>query len=210
MIDDVATSLWIFQLIPLSASYMRQWTGPSMVQVMACRLFGTKLPEPILIYCQFQFYPWEQVSVKFKSEFHHGLLSYRQRPKVDNKIFVQTRPLRDWHNRWLVQFCNDLCLYRPQLLAWCHVLCISSLENQWSGVLFVVVRRGFMHRLSIDTFRKLAMWLTSSWNQINKSTYRVEYQDNCNHSIAYAWARQLSRVQTQLISCFQPHMPHMH
>ena len=104
MIDDVATSLWIFQLIPLSASYMRQWTGPSMVQVMVCRLFGAKLPEPMLIYCQFQFYPWEQVSVKFKSEFHHGLLSYRQRPKVDNKIFVQTRPLRDWHNRWLVQF----------------------------------------------------------------------------------------------------------
>ena len=35
---------------------MRQWIGSSLVQVMACRLFGAKpLPEPIL----------EQVSVNF-------------------------------------------------------------------------------------------------------------------------------------------------
>ena len=31
---------------PPSAAYMRQWTGPSSVQAMACRLFGAKpLPE---------------------------------------------------------------------------------------------------------------------------------------------------------------------
>ena len=49
---------------PPSAIYMRQWTGPSLVQVMACRLFGAKpLPEPMLVYCPLD--PWEQVSVKF-------------------------------------------------------------------------------------------------------------------------------------------------
>ena len=37
---------------------------------MACRLFGAKpLPEPMLAYCQLD--PWEQVSVKFESEFHN-------------------------------------------------------------------------------------------------------------------------------------------
>ena len=49
---------------------MRQWIGSSLVQVMACRLFGAKpLPEPMLVYCQLD--SWEQVSVKFESEFYH-------------------------------------------------------------------------------------------------------------------------------------------
>ena len=34
-------------------AYTRQWTGSALVQVMACRLLGTKpLPEPMLAYCQ--------------------------------------------------------------------------------------------------------------------------------------------------------------
>ena len=53
---------------PPSAAYTRRWTGSSLVQVMACRLFGAKpLPEPMLVYCQLD--SWKQVSVKFESEF---------------------------------------------------------------------------------------------------------------------------------------------
>ena len=34
-------------------AYMCQWDGPSLVQVMACHLYGAKpLPEPMLIHCQ--------------------------------------------------------------------------------------------------------------------------------------------------------------
>ena len=55
---------------PPSAAYMRQWIGPSLVQVLACRLFGAKpLPEPMLAYWQLD--SWEQISVKFESEFYH-------------------------------------------------------------------------------------------------------------------------------------------
>ena len=56
---------------PPSAAYMCHCTGSALVQViMACRLPGTKpLPEPVLAYCQFD--SWEQISVKFKSEFYH-------------------------------------------------------------------------------------------------------------------------------------------
>ena len=55
---------------PPSAAYMRQWTGSTMVQVRACRMFGTKpLPKPMLICCQLDF--WEQISVKSESEFYH-------------------------------------------------------------------------------------------------------------------------------------------
>ena len=55
---------------PPSATYMCQWTGPSLAHVMACRLFGaTPLPEPRLTYCQLD--SWEQISVKFESELYH-------------------------------------------------------------------------------------------------------------------------------------------
>ena len=38
---------------PPSAAYMRQWIGPALVQIMACRLFGDKpLSKPTLGYCQ--------------------------------------------------------------------------------------------------------------------------------------------------------------
>ena len=55
---------------PPSAAYMRQWTGSTLVQVMACRLLGAKpLPEPMLTYCQLD--SWVQISVKFESKFYH-------------------------------------------------------------------------------------------------------------------------------------------
>ena len=42
-----------FNSSPPSAAYMGQWIGSALVQIMVCRLFGTKpLPEPMLGYCQ--------------------------------------------------------------------------------------------------------------------------------------------------------------
>ena len=47
-----------------SAAYMRKQPMISLVQIMACRLFGAKpLSEPMLDYCQLE--PWEQTSVQF-------------------------------------------------------------------------------------------------------------------------------------------------
>ena len=55
---------------PLSAAYMRRWTGSGLVQIMACRLDGTKpLPEPMLTYCQLE--PKEHLSVKFYLKFKY-------------------------------------------------------------------------------------------------------------------------------------------
>ena len=53
-----------------SAAYMREWTWSSLVQVMACFLFGTKpLPEPMPAYCYLD--SWKQISVKFEFAFCH-------------------------------------------------------------------------------------------------------------------------------------------
>ena len=46
------TLLRTFNTLRPSDAYMRRWTGSSLVQIMACRLFGTKpLSEPMLEYC---------------------------------------------------------------------------------------------------------------------------------------------------------------
>ena len=60
---------WVNSSSP-NAAYMRQWIGSSLVQVMACHLFGAKLlREPVLAY--WQLHSWRQISVKFESEFYH-------------------------------------------------------------------------------------------------------------------------------------------
>ena len=54
---------------PPSAAYMRQWIRSALVQIMACRLFGTKpLFKPVLGYYQFD--PKEKTSVKFESKYN--------------------------------------------------------------------------------------------------------------------------------------------
>ena len=63
-------SLYQVNPSPSSAAYMRHWTGSSLVQVMACLLFGAKpLPEPMLAYCWLD--SWEHNWMKFESEFYH-------------------------------------------------------------------------------------------------------------------------------------------
>ena len=50
-----------------SAAYMRQWSGPALVQPMAYRLFDAKASsKPMMVYCQLD--SLEQLSVKFESE----------------------------------------------------------------------------------------------------------------------------------------------
>ena len=70
-------------------AYMRQWTWSSLVQIMACRLFGAKpLSEPKLTYCQLD--PLEQTSIIFESKHKndgnivHKMASILSRPQYVN------------------------------------------------------------------------------------------------------------------------------
>ena len=66
-----STKCMLMNSSPPSAAYMRQWTGSSLVQVVACRLFGAKpLPEPMLVYYQLD--SWKHITVKF------GILSLKK------------------------------------------------------------------------------------------------------------------------------------
>ena len=52
---------------PHSATYMCEWTGSSLVEVIACRLFGAKpLSVAMLAYCQLD--SGKQIIVRFESE----------------------------------------------------------------------------------------------------------------------------------------------
>ena len=60
---NVFNSLW-----PLVMYVYRQWTGSSLVQVMAWHLFGAKpLPDPMLTY--HQLHPQEHASMKLESKY---------------------------------------------------------------------------------------------------------------------------------------------
>ena len=60
----VAQSCLAINSSPPRATYVCQWTGSALVQIMACHLFGTKpLSKPKLSICQLDTY--EQTSVKF-------------------------------------------------------------------------------------------------------------------------------------------------
>ena len=119
---------------PPSVAYMRQWTGSSLVQVMACRPFAAKpLPEPFLAYRQLD--SWEHISMKFESEFYH----FHPRKCQNSGHFVQgcdeliTGPLlgfvavslpRFYHLTWgdlrlIPQFCTKLNRTKPgERFAW--------------------------------------------------------------------------------------------
>ena len=54
--------------LKLGDAYMHQLTWLSLVQIMACRLFGAKpLSEPMIIYCHL--YPMGHISIKYHSKF---------------------------------------------------------------------------------------------------------------------------------------------
>ena len=70
--SEILINIQTFALthLPAGAAYMCPWTRLSLVQVMACHLLAAKpLPEPMLVYCQLD--SWEQISMKFQSEFYN-------------------------------------------------------------------------------------------------------------------------------------------
>ena len=102
---------------PPSATYMRQWTGSALLQIMAWRLFGAKpLSKPMLGYCQL--YPWEQTTVKFSSKYNHFhsrkyILKYRLR---NGGHFAQGRWVKYADECWVNTFIKVLSNKFEQLV----------------------------------------------------------------------------------------------
>ena len=74
-----------FNSSPPSVAYRHQWIRSALVQIMACRLFGTKpSSEPMLSYCHSD--PKEQTAVKFLIKFYSWKWKYSLR---NGSHFVQ-------------------------------------------------------------------------------------------------------------------------
>ena len=67
---------------PPSAAYIRQWIGSEMVQIMACRLFGT-YSKPMLSCCWLG--PWAPTSMKFQSKYK----TFHSRKKTSKSVVCE-------------------------------------------------------------------------------------------------------------------------
>ena len=76
---------------------------------MACRLFSAKpLPEPMLAYCQLD--SWEQISVKFQSEFYH----FHSRKCIWKCCLPEWRPFSP--------LLTGLSQFRESLMSWVRLV----------------------------------------------------------------------------------------
>ena len=129
---------------------MRQWTGSAFVKVMACRLFGAQpLPEPMRVYCQLD--SWDQISVKFESEFYHfysmhfKLSSAKMVPILSRERWVNSPRPRDAYMR---QSTNNHW-FRQWLVAWPvprHYL------KQWWNIVNLTLGNKFQWNLNRNSF----------------------------------------------------------
>ena len=79
---------------PLSAAYMRWWTGRSLVQIMACHLVGAMpLSEPMLEYC------WT-LKNKLHWNFNRYLCFIIQRNTIENVVCEMAAILS--RERWVI------------------------------------------------------------------------------------------------------------
>ena len=137
---------------------LRRLTRSSLVQIMACRLFGAKpLPEPMVVYCQLD--SWEQVSVKFESKFYHlhlikciwkgRLPKWRPFcPGVDESIKVY------WYNDNTKSVCISRIHYENAAsLLLQHDNVSPSVTESWSGWPKIFTHKGVNHSVKISRIR---------------------------------------------------------
>ena len=136
---------------PPSATYMRQWTGSALVQVMACRVFGAKiLHEPMLTYCELR--SLEPISVKFESEFY-----YFQSGKCIRTCRLPTCHLSK--ERW-VKFITSFHEHYDKRSP---AECVFVKDNVWWSCLamFFVMQNIYIQyfvSVDIDTCYKATLW----------------------------------------------------
>ena len=134
---------------------------------MACRLFGAKpLPEPMLVNCHLD--SWEQISVKFESEFYH----FHSRKCIRNCRLPRCRsfcPRRDELTHWVrvTHICvskmtiigsdNGLSPGRRQAIIWINagILLIWPLGTNFSEIYIEILTFSFTKiRLNVSSAKR--------------------------------------------------------
>ena len=136
---------WINQSPP-SAAFMRQWSGPALIEIMVCRLFGTQ-PLSKLTLIWYKLDPLEQTSVKFESKhklFHSWKCIWKFRLRNGSHIVQREIDYILWlcmEVFSLIKMCvawkgwvwNIIPIWRTWMVAWLSALCylIYCTESWW-------------------------------------------------------------------------------
>ena len=103
-----------------SAAYMRRWTRSSLVQIIACRLFGAKpLTKPMLVYCQLE--PYE----KLQRNFNQYTELFIHETSTENIVCEMAAIL--FRGRWDKRY-DVLFVYS----VWCQVIHRQTIEREHS------------------------------------------------------------------------------
>ena len=133
---------------PPSPAYMRRWTGSALLQMMACRLDGTKpLSESILIYCQLD--PKECISIKFYLKFKY----FHSRKMHLNKYFhsrkcqvLSIKRMRRQNGDHVVQGRWVKCFaYRTTLKNTRYIVKICTICRHWHSALYISLLLAWLH-----------------------------------------------------------------
>ena len=165
-----------FNSSPPSAAYMRQWTGSSLIQVMACRLFGAKsLPEAMLVYCQLD--SWDI----FQWNMNRNSIIYIQENAIENVVCqngshfvkggwvkypanaleiphgtlttassVKHAQVSNLQTKWFIELSIRVCIYCNSLLIYFAFFTVSQINLMYAVYLITVC---YPWRL----FKKVAM-----------------------------------------------------
>ena len=122
-------------LLRLSDAFMRQWNVASLVQIMACRLFGdNQFSEPVMVYWQLD--PKEHFSMKFYLKFK----SFHSRKCIWKCHLQKWRPSCIGLNVLRRYTCGTRAVH-----IWCNV---SALHDNW----YKLVRQieSYLHDIYIN------------------------------------------------------------
>ena len=164
---------------------MRQWTGSSFVQVMACRLFGAKpLPEPVVAFCLPD--SWEHISAKFESWLWELIRRFSAR--------VASPVIRESHHAHLCydtdtirmtkinKICADIGLYKQMKWLWIYdYLPPLSQQHNWLHLGNHCDITIMLVLLNLDNTSHWKNWqniITLVWTVDQGAIYKMFYKNN--------------------------------
>ena len=126
-----SSGLWVSRvdLLPPSAAYMRQCTWSSLVQVMACRLFGAKpLPEPILLIVNRTLGNKFQWNLNLNSiisiqNMHSIMSSVKMAAILSGPQCVRATPMIELQ----ISYAAELCILKPMI--YCSTTVVVSTQE---------------------------------------------------------------------------------
>ena len=161
---------------PPIAAYMYQWTGSSLVEIMACRLYGAKpLSEPMQQNCRVD--PSKQILVKFESKyktFHSWKCIWNCCPRKMSKCCARN-----------FQWSLKILEIPPSHMSPCIANCLHALQIAWNSVhvrnlpIYIWTSRSHGHQhkpVFLHDRQWISPWIKSISNKLDVTIHVISSQ----------------------------------